>query len=175
MPAENPGIQLIENGGPSRTLEKFCGMVLPSRLRCNAIANFPPTLDAGPRRRLRRGPAGCSSCRRKSGRWKGRWVAPRRPLPLPLPPAARPQAEAHSVCSALGGDASSGWRIDIRGCEYADFQEVDHDARALSAPIALGFPTAMGGSKELACALNSKPALPCTTTAPRSPETRHNA
>ena len=32
-------------------------MVLPPRLRCNAIANFPPTLDAGPRRKLRRGPA----------------------------------------------------------------------------------------------------------------------
>jgi len=27
---------------------ELCGMILPPRLRCNAISNFPPTLDAAP-------------------------------------------------------------------------------------------------------------------------------
>jgi len=57
MPAENPGIQSIENGGPTRTVKILRHD--SSRLGCadDAIANFPPTLDAGPRRSLRRGPA----------------------------------------------------------------------------------------------------------------------
>ena len=53
---ENPGIRIIWNGGPTRTLENSAALF--SRLGCadDAIANFPPTLDAGPRRCLRRGP-----------------------------------------------------------------------------------------------------------------------
>jgi len=55
-PPQNPGIQLIASGVPTRTLENSAPLF--SRLGCadDAIANFPPTLDAGPRRSLRRGP-----------------------------------------------------------------------------------------------------------------------
>ena len=44
-------------GGPTRTFENSAALF--SRLGCadDAIANFPPTLDGGPRRRLRRGSA----------------------------------------------------------------------------------------------------------------------
>ena len=47
----------LERRSPTRTLENSAARF--SRLGCadDAIANFPPTLDAGPRRRLRRGPA----------------------------------------------------------------------------------------------------------------------
>ena len=48
---------IIWIGGPTRTFENSAALF--SRLGCadDAIANFPPALDAGPRRRLRRGPA----------------------------------------------------------------------------------------------------------------------
>jgi len=53
---ENPGIWIIWNGGPTQTLENSAALFF--RLGCvdDAIANFPPTLDGGPRRSLRRGP-----------------------------------------------------------------------------------------------------------------------
>jgi len=56
LPPQNPGICIDDNGGPTRTLENSAAQF--SRLGCadDAIANFPPALDAGPRRRLRRGP-----------------------------------------------------------------------------------------------------------------------
>ena len=65
-PPQNQGIQLIENGGPTRTFENSATVF--SRLGCadDAIANFPPTLDGGPRRSLRRGPA-------RGGRDRARW------------------------------------------------------------------------------------------------------
>ena len=56
-PPQSSGIWIIGNDGPTRTLENSAPLI--SRLGCadDAIANFPPTLDAGPRRRLRRGPS----------------------------------------------------------------------------------------------------------------------
>ena len=54
---ENPGTWIIGSGDPKRRLTNPAARF--SGLGCaeDAIANFPPTLEAGPRRRLRRGPA----------------------------------------------------------------------------------------------------------------------